>query len=174
MNSLNGSVHLPPSEREDETALERGWCVAKGPVAHSTAPSAPTPLGSDLTIQDYADLEARWIDRTLAIQAGFRRVDSITAAEIVGRKGGNYSGIVIPYFRPGSDHVREHRLRRDHPDLESDSVGNLKPRQKYLSPPGRSNMLYIVPGIDPELLRDVNLPARLASPSPPPARPSRR
>ena len=105
--------------------------------------------GSDLTIQDYAELEARWIDRTLAIQAGFRRVDSITGGEIVGRKGGNYSGIVIPYFRPGSDHVREHRLRRDHPDLESDSAGNLKPRQKYLSPPGRSNMLYVVPGIDP-------------------------
>ena len=114
--------------------------------------------GSDLTIQDYAELEARWIDRTLAIQAGFRRVDSITGGDIVGRKGGNYSGIVIPYFRPGSDHVREHRLRRDHPDLEYDSAGNLKPRQKYLSPPGRSNMLYVVPGIDPGLLHDMNIP----------------
>src|SRR5689334_840158 len=53
---------------------------------------------------------------------------------------------------------REHRLRRDHPDLESDSAGNLKPRQKYLSPPGRSNMLYVVPGIDPGLLHDRNIP----------------
>ena len=113
--------------------------------------------GSDLTIQDYAELEARWIDRTLAIQAGFRRVDSITGAEIVGRKG-NYSGIVIPYFRPGSDQVREHRLRRDHPDLEYDSAGKLKMRQKYLSPPGRSNMLYVVPGIDPGLFHDMNIP----------------
>ena len=85
---------------------------------------------SHLTIQDYAEWEARWIDRALAIQAGFRRVDSIAGAEIVGRKGGNYSGIVIPYFRPGSDRVRDHRLRRDHPDLEYDSAGNLKPRQK--------------------------------------------
>src|SRR6476661_6354942 len=87
MNSLNGSVHLQPSEREGETALERGWFVAKGPVAHSTDPSAFTMPGYDLTIQDYAELEARWIDRTLAIQAGFRRVDSIAGAEIVGRKG---------------------------------------------------------------------------------------
>jgi hypothetical protein len=117
--------------------------------------------GSDLTIQDYTELEARWIDRTLAIQAGFRRVDSITGAEIVGRKGGNYSGIVIPYFRPGSGHAREHRLRRDHPDLEYDPAGNLKPRQKYLSPPGRSNMLYVVPGVDPGLFHDMNIPVVL-------------
>ena len=55
---------------------------------------------------------------------------------------------MISYFRPGSDHVREHRLRRDHPDLEYDFTGNLKPWQKYLSPPCRSNMLYVVPGVD--------------------------
>ena len=34
-------------------------------------------------------------------------------------------------------------LRRDQPDLEYDGAGNLKPRLKYLSPPGRSNMLYV-------------------------------
>jgi hypothetical protein len=84
-------------------------------------------------------LEARWIDRGLALQAGLRRVDSLTGGEIVGRRSGNHSGIVIPYFHPGSDQVREYRLRRDHPDLEYDSTGNLKPCQKYLSPPGRSN-----------------------------------
>jgi hypothetical protein len=82
----------------------------------------------------------------------------LTGAEIVGRKSGNYAGIVIPYFHPGSDQVREYRLRRDHPDLEYDSAGNLKPRQKYLSPPGRSNMLYVVPGLDAGLLRDANTP----------------
>jgi hypothetical protein len=37
---------------------------------------------------------------------------------------------------PGSDRVREYRLRRDHPDLEWDAAGNLKPRQKLPSPPG--------------------------------------
>jgi hypothetical protein len=49
-------------------------------------------------------------------------------------------------------------VRRDHPELEYDSAGNLKARQKYVSPPGRSNMLYIVPGIDPGLFRDVSIP----------------
>ena len=108
-----------------------------------------TLIGSDLTTADYAALEARWIDRELANRAGLRRADSLTGGEIIGRKGGNYSGILIPYFHPDSDQVREYRLRRDHPDLEYDSAGNLKMRQKYLSPPGRSNMLYLVPGIDP-------------------------
>ena len=103
-------------------------------------------------------MEARWIDRSLAVEAGLRRVDSLTGAEIVGRKSGNYAGIVIPYFDPRSDQVREYRLRRDQPDLEYDSSGNLKTRQKYLSPPGRSNMLYVVPGVEPELLRDANIP----------------
>jgi hypothetical protein len=76
----------------------------------------------------------------------------------VGRKSGNHAGIVIPYSHPGSEEVREYRLRRDHPDLEYDSAGSLKPRQKYLSPPGRSNMLYVVPGIDRGLLLDATVP----------------
>ena len=103
-------------------------------------------------------LEARWIDRELASRARLRRADSLTGGEIVGRKGGNYSGILIPYFHPDSDQVREYRLRRDHPDLEYDSAGNLKVRQKYLSPPGRSNMLYLPPGVGQSLLRDPALP----------------
>jgi hypothetical protein len=49
-------------------------------------------------------------------------------------------------------------LRRDQPDLEYDSAGNLKQRQKYLSPPGRSNLLYLAPGVSQLLLRDVSLP----------------
>jgi hypothetical protein len=146
VNSPNGSVHLPPSGGE----------VGNGPFL--SVRSTATAVGSDLASQDFADLEARWIDRRLALQAGIRRVDSLTGGEIVGRKGGNHAGIVIPYFHPGSDQVREYRLRRDHPELEYDSAGNLKRRQKYLSPPGRSNMLYIVPDIDPGLLRDVSIP----------------
>ena len=119
---------------------------------------ASTLIGSDLTPADHANLDARWIDRELANRARLRRADSLTGGEVVGRKGGNYSGIVIPYFYPGSDQVREYRLRRDHPDLEYDSVGNLKVRQKYLSPPGRANMLYLPPGVAQSLLRDPTLP----------------
>jgi len=103
----------------------------------------PQVVGSKLTESDYASLAARWIDRNLADLAQLRRVDSITGAEVIGRKNGNYSGILIPYFRPDSDQVREFRLRRDQPDLEYDAAGNLRERQKYLSPPGRSNMLYL-------------------------------
>ena len=146
MNSPNGSVHLPPPGGE----------AGNGPFL--SVGKTTRAAGSNLTSQDFADLEARWIDRGLALQAGLRRVDSLTGGEIVGRKGGNHAGIVIPYFHPGSDQVREYRLRRDHPDLESDSAGNLKPRQKYLSPPGRSNMLYFVPGVDPAFLPDTSMP----------------
>jgi predicted P-loop ATPase len=42
--------------------------------------------------------------------------------------------------------------------MEYDSSGNLKPRQKYLSPPGRSNILYLAPGAPQHLLRDSLLP----------------
>ncbi len=111
-------------------------------------------VGSALTALDFAALEARWIHRDLAGRAGLRRVDSLTGGEIVGRKNGNCAGIVIPYFSPGSDHVREYRLRRDQPEFEYDSAGNLKPRQKYLSPPGRPNMLYFAPGCPSSLLQD--------------------
>ena len=73
---------------------------------------------------------------------------------MVGRSGsGNYEGIVIPYVWPGSSCVREHRLRRDHPEME-----NGKPKAKYISPPGRSNMLYFANGTDPTWLSDTTLP----------------
>ena len=158
MNSLNGSVHLPSSGREAENAFECQPSVPADPIAQTSDRRTSRIIGADLTLSDYAELDARWIDRSLALQVGLRRVDSLTGAEIVDRKSGNYSGIVIPYFHPGSDQVREYRLRRDHPDLEYDSAGNLRPRQKYFSPPGRSNMLYIVPGINPRLLQDLSIP----------------
>jgi hypothetical protein len=103
-------------------------------------------------------LKARWIDRSLADHAQLRRVDALTGGEVIGRKSGNYAGILIPYFHPDSQRVREYRLRRDQPDLAYDSVGNLKARQKYVSPPGRSNMLYLVPGTSKSLLSDPALP----------------
>jgi hypothetical protein len=74
---------------------------------------------------------------------------------MVGRRGGDYAGIAIPYFSPGCVRVREYRLRRDHPELELDSTGQLKVRQRYLSPPSRGNMLYLPPGCDASGLGDV-------------------
>src|SRR6185312_3329228 len=114
--------------------------------------------GSGLLASDFVALEARWIDREIALAARLRRVDSLTGAALVGRKSGNYAGIAIPYFFPGTSEVREYRLRRDHPDMEIDGNGRVKPKQKYLSPPGRGNMLYFPPGITDTQLREVPLP----------------
>ena len=135
----------------------RSICSART-IPEATPPLLPDLVGVDLTASDYSALEARWIDWGLADHARLRRVDSMTGGEIVGRRGGNYAGILIPYFLPGSDRVREYRLRRDQPDLEYDAAGNLKPRQRYLSPPGRFNMLYMVPGVGPSLLNDPGWP----------------
>ena len=44
------------------------------------------------------------------------------------RKGGNYAGILIPYFHPNSGLVRDYRCRRDQPDVEYDSAGNVQDR----------------------------------------------
>ena len=151
MNFLNGSIHHHDPQRKDESAIRGRLLVGPEPVGSAL-------IGSDLTTADYAALESRWIDRESANRARLRRADSLTGSEVVGRKGGNYSGILISYFYPGSDQVREYRLRRDHPDFEYDSVGNLKVRQKYLSPSGRGNMLYLPPGVAPSLLRDPALP----------------
>ena len=155
MNPSHGSIPYHHPQRKDENAFGN---APFGGECDQPRVTAEKPFGSGLTAADYAALEARWIDRSLADLAGVRRVDSLTGGEIVGRRSGNYAGIIIPYFRPGEAEVREYRLRRDQPDLEYDSAGNFKARQKYLSPPGRSNMLYLVAGTDPLLLRDTSIP----------------
>jgi hypothetical protein len=147
LDFLNGSLHQHDQKRPGED----GWI-------YTPTGSRKNAAESSLTEQDYATLEARWISRELATRAQLRRVDSTTGEATVGRKGGDYAGILIPYVQPGSDRVREFRLRRDHPELEYDASGNLKERNKYLSPPGRSNMLYIVPGIEAKVLQDSAVP----------------
>jgi hypothetical protein len=158
LNSLNGSIHHFSPQTKDENAIGDWPFVGSEHIGVGTPIGTSCPVGSDLTAADFAALESRWIDRTLAERAGLRRVDSLTGGEVIGRKSGNYAGIIIPYHHPGSDHIREYRLRRDQPDLEYDSAGNLKQRQKYLSPPGRSNMLYLAPGGSQVFLRDASLP----------------
>jgi hypothetical protein len=99
------------------------------------------------------------IARELAERAALRRVDSFTGAELVGRKNrGAYGGIIFPYRWPGEDHIREHRLRRDHPEFEDIGGGHMKEKNKYLSPPGRGNLLYFPPDVGAAWLGDVSMP----------------
>jgi hypothetical protein len=142
VNSFNRTIHHIEPQRKDERMFTREVCGDLGHVPGEAPVEVPKLLGSDLTPADFAALEARWIDRGLAERAQLRRADALTGAEVIGRKSGNYAGIIIPYFYPGSDQVREYRLRRDQPDLEYDAAGNLKPRQKYLSPPGRDGSAH--------------------------------
>ena len=73
------------------------------------------------------------------------------------RDHGSYEGLAIPYFLPGESRIREWRLRRDHPDIEYKD-GKPKERGKYLSPPGRRNMIYFVPGTSQDLVKAVATP----------------
>jgi hypothetical protein len=120
-------------------------------------------LGVPLRQSDYQKLlsesgiRPEWIDR-----AAFRRVDNAGGREALGQNGsGDYSGLLIPYFRPSETRPREYALRRDYPDIEYDSEGKLKQACKYLFPPGRSNILYFCPGTTIEQLADTAVPILL-------------
>src|SRR6266576_1646471 len=105
------------------------------------------PTGKALTDADYANLARRWIDRELAEAAGIRRVDSATGRSLVGRQDhGSYDGLAIPYLLPGESRIRDWRLRRDRPEIEYKD-GKPRERGKYISPPGRRNMVYFAPGM---------------------------
>ena len=113
--------------------------------------------GSPLQPHHRAALRSRWIDDELADRAFVRTLTSAEGADLIGGKTtGDYSGIGIPIIDPGTDFVREWRVRRDHPDIE-----NGRPKAKYMAPPGRGNMLYFVPGTQPQWLSQPNLPVWL-------------
>ncbi len=101
-----------------------------------------------ITPKDVENLSQSFLTLDVMERAGLSRVDDEEGAAIVGRRRNantNYAGIVFPYFRPGTSEVRDYRLRRDQPDLVR-VEGQLKEKAKYLSPPGRSNMIYFPPG----------------------------
>lgn len=113
-----------------------------------------------LTEKDYDGLGARWLTRELADAAFLRRVTSLYGSELIGRVGraGDYGGLAIPYLWPGEPHVVLWRLRRDHPDMQAGSDGVLRPRQKYLSPPGGANRLYLAPQTELAQLNAAHVP----------------
>jgi|SRR6516164_8683991 hypothetical protein len=126
---------------------------------HTDARQQAHVFGSPLTEADFQQLERCGIPRALAEQAGLRRVDSLTGAEMMGRAGrsGDYAGVIFTYTAPWHAGIREYRLWRDHPDLEM-SGGQLKEKAKYVAPPGRGNLLYFAPNVSQEWLEDVSLP----------------
>jgi hypothetical protein len=94
-------------------------------------------LDSALTPADISTLARAGISSALAVSALLRRVESLEGGQLIGRNGsGDYAGIAFPYQWPGEDHVREFRIRRDHPELERQPDGSLKEKGKYLAPPG--------------------------------------
>jgi hypothetical protein len=108
-----------------------------------------------LTEADYQAFERSYISREIADQAGIYRVPSIEGRDLVGRKGGgDYAGIVFPYYWPGSRDLVLDRLRLDSPPVDA-ATG--KPEHKYLTAPGARNRLYFPP-CDPALIGEVAIP----------------
>ena len=122
-------------------------------------PPVVKPWGENLTDSDYRSLAARWIPPELADLAGLRRVDSNVGREMFSRKRGDLAGIIIPNVAPwDSGHIREYRERLDNPDLEYGADGTIRETNKYIQPPGRTNLIYFPPGVLPPTLEDSNVP----------------
>jgi hypothetical protein len=115
------------------------------------------PYGGPLTAADLEQLAHSGIAAATAQSALLRRVSTVVGTEIMGRDGhGDFAGIIFPYIWPGSDVVREYRLRRDKPEIE-----NGRPKGKYIQPQGRRPMLYFHPATNVDWLSDVSLPILL-------------
>jgi uncharacterized protein (DUF927 family) len=174
----SGSGELEPESELDPDPL-RGLEVANVEPgadrpniepAEMTAPATTkyaVTIKSNLLSWDYDNLAACGISRELAQQAQLHRVDSREGADIVGQNDSrNYAGLVFPNILPGETRPREYRLRRDNPEIEVkyDDAGNeisKKAKDKYYSPPGRGNLLYLVPGTPAEHLDDARMPILL-------------
>ncbi len=117
--------------------------------------------GGALTPSDLIKLATSYLTPKIIADTQIRRVGTHEGAELVGRKpkaSVNYAGLIFPYFWPGESRPREYRLRRDEPELEAQSDGTAKEKNKYLSPPGKGNLLYFAPATDAALLADSSVP----------------
>jgi hypothetical protein len=111
--------------------------------------------------QDYEALGRSYLTQEIVDRAQIKRVDAHEGAFTVGQEptaSKDYSGLIFPYFWPGETRPREYRLRRDNPDLERKPDGSIKEKDKYLSPPGRGNILYFSPDTPIEFLTDISVP----------------
>lgn len=132
--------------------------TAPGTARDRTAPN----WGQPLTEGDYAALASSWITPEIADAAMLRRVGAVESRQVVGQKGKrDCSGLLIPYYWPAESHPHTYRIRRDTPEMDYGSDGNMKPVAKYLGAPGGANRLYIPPGVTLEQLSDPKLPIAL-------------
>jgi uncharacterized protein (DUF927 family) len=133
---------------------------SSGSVSENHFTASSKTKNSSLTEFDFQQFANSFITPEIVQQAGLFRVDSTRGAELVGRKptaNSDYAGIAIPYFLPEDTSPREYRLRRDSPDLEQRN-DEVKEKGKYLSPPGRGNMIYFPPNCRKEWLEDTSIP----------------
>lgn len=103
----------------------------------------PESATDTLTPRDIESLKAAAIPEYCAASAQLRRVTHQEARDVCGvtYKSTHLEGLAFPYFDPETDRIVTWRVRRDHPELDSDG----KPIAKYVSPPDRKH-LYLVPG----------------------------
>ena len=103
-----------------------------------------------------ADLELHaslGITPELLAAAGVRRVSDTEAHELLSsRHSGDLAGIAYPYVDPTSGQPAAYRVRRDHPEIESN-----KPKDKYISSYGDRRRLYFAPDTN-ALLSDTSVP----------------
>jgi hypothetical protein len=109
-----------------------------------------------LTASDIAMFKAIGVtEHTAAQLAQVRRVTHQEALDVCGvrYKSDHLEGLAFPYLDPETDQPCTWRVRRDHPEQESDGT----PIAKYVSPPDRRH-LYFAPSCYAQLA-DVSAPA---------------
>ncbi|MGD0578835.1 MAG: DUF3854 domain-containing protein, partial [Bryobacteraceae bacterium] len=113
-------------------------------------------IGRPLTEEDLTALEGRWIPPNVALAAGIRRVSLNEAQDLLGRSKGDFSGLYVPFYKPGATHEHYFRIRRDRPDIEIVAGNVEKQSRKYIGPPG-GNRIYFSFSTTPEQCQDVAL-----------------
>jgi P4 family phage/plasmid primase-like protien len=103
---------------------------------------------SSFTSDDLAMFAKFKVPMTLVDEAGIRRVTDSQARElgIIGRSNRNMQGIAFPRTNRETGEIVNCRVRRDHPEMEDG-----KPKNKYMSPKGGPQTLFIHPRSLPKL-----------------------
>jgi hypothetical protein len=114
-------------------------------------------LSESLTSEDLALFARLGIESELLAAASIFRVTDAEARKygfsLADRATADLAGVVFPYFDPVAYHRVTARLRRDHPEVDSEG----KVQNKYITAWGDNRHLYFPPGVD-ALLSDATVP----------------